>query len=271
MDKAADTYNEEELWERAQREYQRILNALAGIPELPMRRSLVRESLKGLTPRQACWQIGQFLRGAIWGRTPHIDAMLATSLWLVDERVTAENFALFHDLFEAAHEDERREVLHLLRDPPPHRQLPPESRLPGVRLPMEREVSLGERRSLARGSNRKFLERLLMDPSELVISKLLDNPALQQQDVMVIASRRPTTPEILTTIATHDRWTRYHDVRETLVRNPYAETGISLRMLPTLHIKIIRQVGASGDLHPLINDFADMLVELREKLYGHAD
>lgn len=259
-----ESRDEQDFWEAAHERQEQLLQRLGGLLELPMRQAQLRLLLTSVDPEEACWHMGQILRGALWGRNPHIDAMLACSLWLIQERAQG-NFTLFEDLFRAAHTSEREEILHLLRDPPPHRALLEGSRLPEVRLPIERDVSLGERRSMARGSNRVILERLLMDPSELVIQKLLDNPAIQMPDLLVIASRRPTRAEILTSIATHTRWMRQHDVREALVRNPFTPTGISLRLLPTLHSRIINQIKNSGDLHPLLPPFAELLLRLRSK------
>ena len=258
---------EEQFWEEAHERHEALLSRLGGLLELPMRVGILAEIFTMTTPREAVWHMGQILRGATWGRNPHIDAMLATSIWLLREQF-AENFDLFQRFFHAAHEDGREDVLNFFRSPPPHRILPPESKLPEVRLPFDRDITLGERRSLASGSNRRVLERLLLDPSELVIGKLLLNPNLNNQDMLVITSRRPTTPAILQEVASSTRWLRDPTVREALVRNPFGATGIGLKLLPTLHIREIRQLASSGDLHPAITEFAQLLVRLRKHIHG---
>ena len=261
------TESEERFWDDAHARHDALLTRLSGLMELPMRVGVLSEIFTSTAPREAAWHMGQLMRGAIWGRNPHIDAMLATSIWLLNEQLD-QNDALFHDLFLAAHGDGREEVLNFFRNPPPHRELPPESKLPEVRLPFDRDITLGERRSLASGSNRALLDRLLMDPSELVIGKLLKNPNINAQDMLVIVSRRPTTTAILETVARETRWLRNATVREALVRNPYGPTGVGLKLLPTLHIREIRQIASAGDLHPTISDFAKLLVRLRKQIHG---
>lgn len=250
-------------WAQLQELHDNMLRRIGGLAELPMRRAVVREVFDELPPEQTCWLLGQILRGAVWGRNPHIDAMLACALWLVEAHIN-EDVRLLAALFEAAHDSGKKELLYLFRNPPPLRVLPPESKLPEVRLPIPREVSLGERRTIAAGGKRMLLDRLLYDPSELVIGKLLDNPSIQEQDVLVIASRRPTIKEIVTCVALHNRWVSFHGVREALARNPFGPTGVALAFLPTLHVKALRQIKTSGDLHPTINEFAELLIQLRE-------
>lgn len=259
--------DELQLWDEAHMRHEHLLTRLGGIPELPMRMAILRDMLTATAPRETVWHLARLLRGALSGRNPHIDAVHACAFWLIEEQAQ-QNSELFQDLFMAAHTEDRPEVMNLLRDPLPHMQLPPESRLPEVRLPLERDITLGERRSMARSSNRKLLERLLMDPSELVLDRLLDNPSVQHHDVLLIASRRPTKPELLLTVARRTPWLQQRIIREALVRNPYVHTGIALKLLPTLNIREIRQIALAGDLHPLVAQFAQLLVQLRATLLG---
>ncbi|MFP4597126.1 MAG: hypothetical protein ACLFVJ_02680, partial [Persicimonas sp.] len=176
-----------------------------------------------------------------------------------------DDYDLLKSIFEAAHRDEREAVLAVLRDPPPHKELPDGKRLPEPDLPKGDEVTLGERRQMARGNNRLFLERLLLDPSQVVVAQLLDNRHLTEQDVVLIGSRRPNTADILQTVVLHKRWYVRREVRFTVVMNPYNATGISLKLLATLGIQKLRKVRNSTHLHPAVTEAATRLVELREQ------
>ena len=249
--------------------HQRLLGRLTNLPELPMRQAALRQLIVEVSEAEACWHLGQILRGAVRGSATHADAMLTCALWLIEER-DQDNWQLFQRLYQHAHAEQRRALLYLLRDPPPHRALGAEARLPEARLPMDRDVTLGERRALASGPRRRLLERLLMDPDPLVIEKLLDNPALRARDVIVIASRRPTTPALIACITRHTGWMQNHQIREAAARNPYAHTGHALRLLPTLAFDVLRQLDSAKDLHPEVNAFAELLVELRERHLARA-
>jgi len=241
-----------------------LTRKLGTLPELPMRAAAAGDALETMPPEHAVWWLDRIVRQALWGEQESIDAMMAVALWLIRSSAD-DHYGTLQSLFETAYHEDREAVLYLLRDPPPQRSLGAGARLPEVRLPMSREVTLGERRSFARSSNRAMLERLIMDPNELVIAMLLNNPHLQPSDVLTMASRRPTRPELLREVARHERWVRELEVREALVMNPFISTGIALKYIPTLNIRMLRRIRDMGDLHHGVSRFAAMLVHLREE------
>ncbi len=245
--------------------YQKLLRKTEGLPELPMKSALVERTLAGLELEEMVWCLDQILRGALWGKPGGMETMMATIWWLIEMR-RDDDYETIKGIFETAHEARRASVLDLFREVPPHQALADGQELPEVRFPSgDDEVTLGERRAMAAGPKHRLLERLLMDPDPLVIRKLLDNPHIRLEDIQVIATRRPTTPEILQEIVFHPRWFRRFEVRESIVRNPYADTGLVLKLLPTLGIRPLRRIKFSGDLHPIVQESAKRLVKLREE------
>ncbi len=244
--------------------YQQLLASVERLPELPMQAAVVRRVLESLDKAETVWVLDQLLRGALWGKSGAAQTAMAAVWWLIEIRRDDE-YQTIKELFETAHHSRRAAVLDLFREVPPHRALAATQQLPEVRLPTERDVTLGERRTMASGPKRRLLERLLMDPDPLVIRKLLSNPHIRLADVKIIASRRPATPELLQEIVYHPRWFRSNGARDAVVRNPYTDTGLALKLLPTLGIKILRRLVYSGDLHPLIQESAKRLVKLREE------
>ncbi|MDZ4697388.1 MAG: hypothetical protein SGI86_19790 [Deltaproteobacteria bacterium] len=84
----------------------------------------------------------------------------------------------------------------------------------------ERPLSLGERKSLARTSDRMLLARALRDPHPHVVQILLLNPGLTEDNVIRMAARRPTLPETQCTITRDSRWAYRPRVRAALAQNP---------------------------------------------------
>jgi hypothetical protein len=84
----------------------------------------------------------------------------------------------------------------------------------------DRPLSLGERKSLARTSDRMLLARALRDPHPHVVQILLLNPGLTEDNVIRMAARRPTTPEAQCTITRDSRWSYRPRVRAALAQNP---------------------------------------------------
>ena len=94
-----------------------------------------------------------------------------------------------------------------------------------------RELTVGERRSLARSNNRRVLEKLLRDPHPLVLRQLLGNPRLTEDDVVRLAARRPLPRTIAPALADSPRWLRRPRVRLTLLLNPGTPEPISMPLL----------------------------------------
>lgn len=259
-----DSSAEQEEFDALIARYDASIRTIGALPEIPMRRAALDRTIADLSSAEAVWWIDQLLRGALWGRSPEIDAMMACSDWLIRMRAD-DDYQRLQTLFIEAHDNGRESVVMLLRDPPPKLAMPPLARLPEVNLNLGREIPLGERRTLARGRDKALLDRLLMDPNPLVLEKLLDNPNVRVSDVLIVASRRPTKPELLQTVIFHKKWFSKLPVREAIVFNPYTPTGISLKLLPTLPIQLLRRVRNAGDLHDMLQQTADMFVNLREE------
>jgi hypothetical protein len=116
---------------------------------------------------------------------------------------------------------------------------------PSPRFPGGRELTLGERMSLARAAPRETIARLLRDPEPMVIRLLLRNPRLLEGDLVFLASRRPIGPEVVREILATPRWSQRYPVRRTLVLNPTVPDEVALRLLPLLTRQ--HQLEVSGD------------------------
>ena len=94
-----------------------------------------------------------------------------------------------------------------------------------------RELTVGERKSLARTPNRRAFEKLLKDPHPLVIRQLLENPRLTEDDVVRMTARRPARLEVLEAIAQSGRWLSRPRVRLSMLFNPGSPPAITMPLL----------------------------------------
>ena len=123
------------------------------------------------------------------------------------------------------------------------------------------DLPLGVRRQAARGRDRFLLDRLLHDRDYRVIALLLDNPRIIERDVVAIAARRPTRPDVLSVIAKHKKWASRYHVRRALCCNPYTPTPISHRLLPTLLRPDITTLYDQGVLPSKLRHVAALLLD----------
>jgi hypothetical protein len=126
-----------------------------------------------------------------------------------------------------------------------------------------RELTVGERKSLARRPSRRSFEMLLRDPHPMVIQQLLQNPKLTEDDVVRLAAHRPARAETLTEIARLPRWLSRPRVRLAMLLNPGTPEHIALPLLVACTRGELREVVQSGDTPVLLRATAGELLALR--------
>ncbi len=111
-----------------------------------------------------------------------------------------------------------------------------------------RPLTLGERKSIARGRDPHVLARVLRDPHPSVIAVLLGNPALVEAQVVRLCARRPIDAGVLREVYRHERWTTRAAVRLALIQNPYCPLEVSVRLAPLVNAAERRRVAQSTDV-----------------------
>jgi hypothetical protein len=96
-----------------------------------------------------------------------------------------------------------------------------------------RELTVGERKSLARRPTRLQIDRLLLDPHPLVLEQLFQCPALTEDDILRIATRRPARLTALELLVTSSRWMARRRVRMSLILNPGTPHALALPLVST--------------------------------------
>lgn len=122
-----------------------------------------------------------------------------------------------------------------------------------------RPVTLGERKSLARGSERAVLDRVLRDPSADVIRLVLGNPSITETDVVRLVARRPGVPEVLREVFVSLRWVARVDVRIALAKNPRTPSELALALLRVIPRAQLEEIATLGDLALVVRDTARRL------------
>ncbi len=93
-----------------------------------------------------------------------------------------------------------------------------------------------------------MLERLLRDPDQSVLTILLGNPRLTEEDVIRVAARRPTTAGAQRAIFASERFISRYAVKRALVLNPYTPSDLAARLVPLLTLVDLEEVAADSSL-----------------------
>jgi hypothetical protein len=125
-----------------------------------------------------------------------------------------------------------------------------------------RELTVGERRAMARRPSRASFDKLLKDPHPLVIGQLLENPRLTEDDLIRVAARRPANVEALRAIARTD-WLCQPRVRMSLIHNPGTPSAIAVPLLAVCMRPELEQIRISSECSELVREIAEELLILR--------
>jgi hypothetical protein len=125
-----------------------------------------------------------------------------------------------------------------------------------------RELSLGERKALARRPNRAAFDKLLRDPHPLVVGQLLENPLLTEDDIVRLVARRPANPEAQRAVA-RTAWLCRPRVRMALIHNPGTPSAIAVPLLAACTRPELAEVRSSSECSLPVRETADDLFGLR--------
>jgi hypothetical protein len=108
-----------------------------------------------------------------------------------------------------------------------------------------RPLTLGERKSLARRTDRRLLERALKDPHPAVIAEVLLNPKLTEADVARACADGKVKPRTIARILAAPRWASRVSVRSSIALNPATPERLALCLVPLLSRAELREI--AGD------------------------
>jgi len=206
----------------------RLRRVLLSLPDVTLRVGWLRAHLAEQRDGDAAEQLSALCEDGERADPEAREALLVVAMFLVADG----DSAFVERLRQHAEERKLLSLARLLRrspDSPGSQHARSEPPVPDYGA--GRELSVGERRTLARSPHRRVLEKLLRDPHPLVLRQLLGNPRLTEDDVVRLAARRPLHRAIVETLSESPRWLRRQRVRLTLLLNPGTPEPVSMPLL----------------------------------------
>lgn len=226
----------------------RLARRLAALPEPAMREHRLREFLRREQVGHVVQVLDQIYHRGRHGGPPFNVALLAVAAVLG----SGLDYERHGRLYGEARERGLEGLSELFYSPSGEERAFP-------RDDEQRDETLGHRKWWARLPDRNVLERLLRNPEPEVVPNLLANPRVTEQDVVLLAARRPAFAEVQQRIFASRRWIARYPVKRALVLNPYTPTDISLRLLGLLNDADLRLVQTSTTLPEVVREAAGRL------------
>ena len=239
-----------------------LIARLKAIREPSLRRRALAESLAAGDPDGWAETLAALLRRAV--TTDDADTAAAVDCLTHAVADPVLGYDSRKALYEAArlrgHDAVARLFLEVSPNTPSEQQMQSHLKPERPIKPRGRALALGERKALARSHTRESLQLLLRDPHPDVVSILLDNPHLVEDDVVRIAAQRPGVAPALALIAVHARWSTRYPVRRALVLNPATPLHLAVRILTTLRPADLKELAADPLVAPTLRTHAAQIL-----------
>jgi len=197
---------------------------------------------------------------------PELIERLACSRWVLSQRrvlplLLAHPRCPRHFALDGVPRLGSRELVMLANRP----QAPATIRRQAERKVVERlpQLTLGERRALARLAPGLVRTALLRDPDPRCIAALLENPKLTEGDVVRLVTVNES-PECLALVLRHPRWGTTSAVRNAVLRSARLPRATVLGLLATLSMPELARVADSSDVPGDVRRYAVALLGHRK-------
>ncbi len=122
-------------------------------------------------------------------------------------------------------------------------------------------MTLGEKIALARRAHRAIFRVLIATGDGQVLSALLDNGRLVENDILVMLNTAEPPPKFFAELARHQRWGQYFRVRSALVECPNTPYPLALSVLVQLPKAELRRALDRPDIPDNVRNAAEALLE----------
>jgi hypothetical protein len=127
----------------------------------------------------------------------------------------------------------------------------------------ERSIPASRDEELGRSASRAELRRRLPTAPGTYLDGALDNPALGEEEMLLLLRNRLASPALLTRVGRNRRWTRNSEVRRLVVQHPQVPLGLGRSLLAHLFWKDVLETSVNPRVHPTIRRQCERLLQTR--------
>jgi hypothetical protein len=120
-------------------------------------------------------------------------------------------------------------------------------------------MTLGEKIAMARRAHRALFPALIAGCDDRILTALLDNPRLVENDLVVLINTGEPPVEFLSVLARHHRWGRSYGVRKAIVACPRSPLPLALSVLVQLPKSDQKRIADRTNVPPRVRSAAAAL------------
>jgi hypothetical protein len=110
------------------------------------------------------------------------------------------------------------------------------------------QVALGQKIAVARQASARVAAALIAEGNPRVVEAALGNPLLTEAQILKLLAKEKLPAAVILSLARHERWSSFPNVRLALLRHPQTPLESALRILPNISPGDLRALRKSKSL-----------------------
>ncbi len=126
------------------------------------------------------------------------------------------------------------------------------------------EMTVAQKVAVAQKGNKTVRSQLIKDRNKMVASAAINNPGINEGEVVAVAANRAVCDEVIRIIAQSREWTRNYQVKLALMNNPKTPLGLAIRFLPSVRLSDLKGLSTNKNISATLATAAKKLMQKRQ-------
>lgn len=130
---------------------------------------------------------------------------------------------------------------------------------------MVKGMSVGQKIKFALTGNKAAREFLVKDSNKVVMTAVLKNPRITEDEILRVATSKNTSDEALRQIGHHKEWMKNYSMKLAMASNPKTPVSISLKILDSIYDKDLSSIAKSKNIPSVLAAAARRKLDMKAK------
>ncbi len=130
------------------------------------------------------------------------------------------------------------------------------------------ELKVAEKIKMGLTGDKEWRSLMIKQSNKLIQAAVLKNPRITDGEVLMIAKNKTSSEDLIRMILLNKDWMKLYDIKKALITHPKTPPPKSMRLVPMLNMKDIKELAKSRQVSTLVSTAARKELELRLKKTG---
>ena len=130
------------------------------------------------------------------------------------------------------------------------------------------ELKVAEKIKMGLTGDKEWRSLMIKQSNKLIQAAVLKNPRITDGEVLMIAKNKTSSEDLIRMILLNKDWMKLYDIKKALITHPKTPPPKSMRLVPLLTMKDLKDLAKSRQVSTLVSTAARKELEMRLKKTG---